>query len=158
MTSQGQRPSDVLLPSRIQRTLPHRYPFLLVDRVVEFVPAVRIAATKVFSANDAALQGHFPKSPIVPAGILIEVLTQLGAILVLEQPQMAGKIALILGIPSAQMLEPVRPGETLRLEAEVTKLRTSYGELRGRVTREGKLVAEGQMRFGVANAANFLPQ
>src|SRR5436853_162104 len=131
MSNESQRPVDVSSQSAIQRILPHRYPFLLVDRVVEFVPAIRIAATKHFSVNDAAAQGHFPESPLVPCGILIEALTQLGAILVLAQPQMAGKVAVILGIPSAQMLEPVRPGETLRLEAEVIKLRPSYGERRG---------------------------
>lgn len=146
-----------LFQSAIQRILPHRYPFLLVDRVTEFVPGERIAGIKTFTANEEAVPGHFPGAPVVPAALLIEMVTQLGAILVLERPQMAGKIAVILGIPSARMLKPIQPGDTLRVEAEVVKLRESFGELRGVAYREGELVAEGQVRFAIANAADLLP-
>lgn len=156
MKNESHQPSEVSFRTAIERILPHRYPFLLVDRVVEFVPAVRIVGVKHISANDAASRGHFPEAPTLPGGILIEALTQLGAILVLERPQMAGKVAVILGIPFARMIEPVRPGDSLRLVAEVLKLRTSYGELRGSAYRMGELVAEGQMRFGVATAADLL--
>ena len=141
----------------IQRLLPHRYPFLLLDRVTEFVPGQRIAGIKNFSANDAAGRGHFPASPLVPAGILMEIVTQLGAILVLERPEMKGKVALILQIPSARLLEPVRPGDTVRVEAKVLKLRQNLGELHGAAYREGVLVAEGRMRFAIADAADLLP-
>jgi 3-hydroxyacyl-[acyl-carrier-protein] dehydratase len=90
-------------------------------------------------------------------GILLEVVTQLGAVLVLERPQMKDKIAVILQIPSARMIELVRPGDTLRVEAEVVKLRESFGELRGALYRDGERVAEGQVRFAIANAADLLP-
>ena len=156
MPEEAQPPSEGLVQSAIQRIIPHRYPFLLVDRVTEFVPGVRIVGTKLFSMNDAASQGHFPQTPTVPGAILIEALTQLGAILVLEQPQMTGKVAVMLNIPSAQMLAPVRPGDTVRLEAEVVRLKTNFGELRGTVSRDGQLVAEGQVRFGIANAADLI--
>ena len=72
----------------IERTLPHRYPFLLIDRVTEFVPGERIAAIKHFTADDQAGQGHFEGAPVVPAGIVLEMVTQLGAVLVLERPEM----------------------------------------------------------------------
>lgn len=147
-----------LFQSAIQRILPHRYPFLLVDRVTEFVPAERIAAVKHFSANDIVAQGHSPGAPCVPFGIVMEMATQLGAILVLERPQMAGKIAVILGIPSARILKPVRPGDTVHVETKVVKLRERYGELEATGTCNGDLIAEGQMRFAVADAADLLPQ
>jgi 3-hydroxyacyl-[acyl-carrier-protein] dehydratase len=136
----------------INSTLPHRYPFLFVDRVTEFVPGVRIAGVKRFGSGDEVAHGHFPECPIIPTGILLEVVTQLGAVLVLERPAMKNKIAMILQIPSARMIEPVQPGDTLRVEAEVIKLREAFGELRGAIYREGRLVAEGQMRFAIANA------
>ena len=147
-----------LFQSAIQRIIPHRYPFLLVDRVTEFVPAHRIAGIKTFTINEEQAPGYFPGHPLVPAGILIEMVTQLGAILVLERPQMQGKIAVILQIPEARMLTPVRIGDTLRVEAEVLKIRHSFGELRGAAYRENERVAEGQMRFAIANTEDLLPQ
>jgi 3-hydroxymyristoyl/3-hydroxydecanoyl-(acyl carrier protein) dehydratase len=150
------------LDNLIERVLPHRHPFLLVDRVTEFEPGRRIAGVKNFSANEEACQGYDPARMTVPAGILFEMVTQLGAILVLERPEMQGpgiprKVAVILQIPAARLLEPVYLGDTLRIEAEAVKLRENFGELRGAAYREGKLVAEGQMRFAIANAADLLP-
>ena len=146
-----------LFEADIRRILPHRYPFLLVDRVIDFVPGVRIAGRKHFSIDDDAGRGHYPASPLVPAGIVMEAVTQLGAILVLERPEMAGKVAVILQIPSARLLGPVRAGDTLRVEAQIVRLRDVFGELRGMAYRDGALIAEGQMRFGIANAADLLP-
>jgi 3-hydroxyacyl-[acyl-carrier-protein] dehydratase len=145
-----------LFDADIKRILPHRYPFLLVDRVTDFVPGVRIAGRKHFSIDDDAGRGHYPVSPLVPAGIVMEVVTQLGAILVMERPEMLGKVAVILQIPSARLLGPVRPGDTLEVSAEIVKLREAFGELRGSAYREGALIAEGHMRFGIANAADLL--
>lgn len=143
----------VLEQSSIQRILPHRYPFLLVDRVTAFVPGERISAIKHFSVNDDASQGYLPGAPTVPMGIVLEMVTQLGAVLVLERPAMAGKVALILQIPMARLLRPVVPGDTLLVEAEVVKMGELFGELRGTAYRDGDLIAEGQMRFAIADAA-----
>jgi len=143
------------LDSLIQCVLPHRYPFLLVDRVTEFLPGQQIAGIKQFSANGAAERGGLARDLPVPAFVLIETVTQLGAILVLERPQMAGKLAVILRIPSARLLAPVWPGDTLRLEAEILKIGEVFGELRGTATRDGELVAEGKMRFAITNAADL---
>ncbi len=158
MAEESYQPAGVLFQSAIQRILPHRYPFLLVDRVIEFVPGKRIAGIKHFSANDFASQGAPPGAPLIPGAIVIETVTQLGAILVLERPQMTGKVAVILQIPFARLSKPVRPGDTLRLEVEVRKMGELFGELHGAAYREGELVAEGQMRFAVANAADLLPR
>jgi 3-hydroxyacyl-[acyl-carrier-protein] dehydratase len=142
--------------SLIQRILPHRYPFLLIDRVTEFVPGKRIVGLKTFAADDSYQEGHFPGAPIVPCGILLEMTTQLGAVLVLERPEMQGKIAVILQIPSAHMHLPAHPGDALRAEAEALKLRENFGELQGAVYRGEELIAEGRMRFAIADAANLL--
>jgi 3-hydroxyacyl-[acyl-carrier-protein] dehydratase len=141
----------------ILRVLPHRFPFLLVDRITEFAPGVRIRGLKNFTAGDEASLGHFSESPLVPAGILIEAVTQLGAILVLDRPEMEGKLAVILQIPSARMLRPVRLDETIELHAEILKMKPTLGELRGRIKIAGELVGEGHMRFAIANAKDLLP-
>ena len=148
--------ATTLLQAEIQRILPHRYPFLLVDRVTEFVPGQRIRGIKQFTINDEACQGNAPGINFVPAGILIEMVTQLGAILVLERPQMAGKVALILQIPSARMIKPVELGDSLVVEAEVVRMRENFGELRGAAYRDGERVAEGAMRFGITGASELL--
>jgi 3-hydroxyacyl-[acyl-carrier-protein] dehydratase len=150
--------TGLLFQSTIQRILPHRYPSLLVDRVTEFVPGQRIVGIKHFSTNDTFAPHGAYDPPVIPTGILIESITQLGAILVLERPQMAGKIAVILQIPSARMLKPVQAGDTLRLQAEVAKLGELFGELRGDAHRDGDLVAEGTMRFAIANASDLKSQ
>jgi len=150
------QPGAALFAAAIQRIIPHRYPFLLVDRVTEFDRGRRIVATKHFSVNDEVVQGYGAAAPVVPMAIVFEMVTQLGAILVLERPEMAGKVAVILQVPMARTLDLIRPGETLRVVAEVVRLRENFGELRGAAYRDGQLVAEGQMRFGIANAADLL--
>jgi 3-hydroxyacyl-[acyl-carrier-protein] dehydratase len=155
----SQPPADSMMPmfqSAIQRILPHRYPFLLIDRVLEYEPGRRIAGVKVFSASAAESQGYSGESGIVPASILIEMVTQLGAILVLQRPNMEGMVAVILQIPSASMLQPVRCGDLLRVEAEVVKMRENFGELRGAAYRGDERVAEGQLRFAIATQSALL--
>jgi 3-hydroxyacyl-[acyl-carrier-protein] dehydratase len=151
--SQDANPS---FESLIQRVLPHRYPFLLVDRVTAFTPGVEIQGIKNFTANEAMLPGHSPSSPVVPPGILLEAVTQLGAILVLERPQMAGKIAMVLQIPSARIHRLVMPGDTVRFKARVLKLRETLGELHGEAWIGDELAAEGRMRFAIADRAAIL--
>jgi 3-hydroxymyristoyl/3-hydroxydecanoyl-(acyl carrier protein) dehydratase len=144
--------------SALLRMLPHRYPFLLVDRVTAFTPAVEIQGIKNFSVNEAILLGYSPSTPLVPTGILLEAVTQLGAILVLERPQMADKIAMILQIPSAQIFRAAVPGDTVRFEAHVLKLRETLGELQGSAYVGETLIAEGQMRFAIADRNNIFKE
>ena len=146
------------LDNLIERVLPHRHPFLFVDRVTELVPGRRIVGIKNFTVNDDASQGYHPGAGLVPAGVVFEIVTQLGAILVLERPEMQGKVAVIVQVPIARLLEPIYLGETLRVEAEAVKLRETSGELRGVAYREDRLVAEGQMRFAIASAADLRPE
>jgi 3-hydroxyacyl-[acyl-carrier-protein] dehydratase len=129
---------------------------LFVDQVTEFIPGQRIAATKRFSVDDSAPRGYLPASPIISVGILLELVTQLGAILVMERPEMAGKVAVILQIPAAHLMKPVEVGDTLRVEAEVIKIGERLGELRGAIYHARELVAEGRVRFAIADAAQIL--
>ena len=138
--------------SDILGILPHRYPFLFVDQLTEFVPGQRIAAIKRFSAGDDLARGYWPDSPIISVGVLMELVTQLGAVLVMERPEMAGKVAMILQIPEARLILPVETGDTLRAEAEVLKLGERLGELRGAVFCGRELAAEGRMRFAIVEA------
>ncbi|HTS70563.1 MAG TPA: 3-hydroxyacyl-[acyl-carrier-protein] dehydratase FabZ [Terriglobia bacterium] len=146
-----------LSPKDITRLLPHRYPFLFVDRIADFVPGQRIVAVKHFSINDRVAQGNPPGVALIPTGVILELVTQVGAVLVMERPEMVGRIAMILQIPSAQIIKPVEAGDTVRVEAEVLKMKAQFGELRGSIFRDGELVAQGQMRFGIANAEDILP-
>ena len=95
------------LDNLIQRVLPHRHPFLFVDRVTELVPGRRIVGIKNFTVNDDASQGYHAGAGLVPAGVVFEIVTQLGAILVLERPEMQGKVAVIVQVPIARLLEPI---------------------------------------------------
>jgi 3-hydroxymyristoyl/3-hydroxydecanoyl-(acyl carrier protein) dehydratase len=141
-------------PAEIERLLPHRFPFLFVDKITEFVPGVRIAAIKHFSVNDEVARGNFA---LIPTGVILELVTQVGAVLVMERPEMAGKIAMMMQIPSATIIKPIEAGDTVRVEAEVVRLKAQFGELRGSIFRDGELVAEGHVRFGIANAADVKP-
>lgn len=141
----------------ITRVLPHRFPFLFVDQVAEFIPGQRIAAVKHFSIDDQVARANPPGVAIIPTGVILELVTQVGAVLVMERPEMAGKIAMILHIPSARIIKPIEAGETVRVEAEVVRMKAQFGELRGSIFRDGELVAEGHMRFGIANAEDVMP-
>jgi 3-hydroxyacyl-[acyl-carrier-protein] dehydratase len=141
-----------MLQQIIQRVLPHRYPFLLVDQVTELVPGQSVTGIKTFTGNESFSRGHFPGMPIIPVGILLEMCVQVGAVLVLQRPSMEGKVAMILQIPSGVMHALVKPGDTLRAVATPVRLRDNYGELAGSVYRGNQLVAEGRTRFAIADA------
>src|SRR5262249_48322446 len=114
----------------LSQSLPHRFPFLFVDRVAEFVPGKRIVALKHFSVDDQAAQGNPPGAALIPTGVILELVTQVGAVLVMNRPEMAGKIALILHIPSARIIDPIEAGDTVRVEAEVVRMKAQFGELK----------------------------
>jgi 3-hydroxyacyl-[acyl-carrier-protein] dehydratase len=141
----------------IARILPHRFPFLFVDQVTEFIPGQRIVAIKHFSIDDHAARGNPTGVAFIPTSVVLELVTQVGAVLVMERPEMAGKIAMILQIPFARVVKPIEAGDTVRVEAEVVRMKSQFGELRGSIFRGDELVAEGQMRFGIARAEDIIP-
>ncbi len=133
----------------IERILPHRYPFLLVDRIVELVPDQRAVGLKNVTINEPFFAGHFPKRPVMPGVMIIEALAQVSGILLLNKPENLGKYAYFVAMDNVKFRRTVLPGDTLRLEAEVLKLRSKTGQMRTRALVEEKVVAEGDLMFAL---------
>jgi 3-hydroxyacyl-[acyl-carrier-protein] dehydratase len=133
----------------IERIIPHRYPFLLVDRVVEIEPGKRIVAIKNVTANEWFFQGHFPGFPIMPGVLIVEALAQTGAVLLLSDESARGQIPLFAGIEKCRFRQQVVPGDTLTLELEVLARRGPVGKGRA-VARVGdKVAAECDLTFAL---------
>ncbi len=126
----------------IQRILPHRYPFLLVDRILELEPDRRVVGLKNVSANEPFFAGHFPGRPVMPGVLIVEALAQTAGILMGEA---SGLIPMFMGIDKARFRRPVTPGDQLRLEAEVLRKRRSVCRVAGRAFVGEDLVAEAEM-------------
>lgn len=140
--------------TEIQAIIPHRWPFLLVDRIVELEPE-RAVGVKQVSAGEPFFQGHFPGTPIMPGVLIVEAMAQVGAVALLSRDEYRGKLALFAGIDGVRFRKPVVPGDTLRLEVQLTSLRGPVGKGAGRATVDGVLVAEGTLTFAVADAGSL---
>lgn len=134
----------------IERILPHRYPFLLVDRVTEFEPDKRIVGIKNVSLNERYLS-HPPDGgrPVLPPTILTEAVAQVGAILILSKPENREKLIFFMGIERVRFRRPVHPGDSVEIEANVKRLRSRMGVLRGVARVNGQVVVEGTMTFAL---------
>jgi 3-hydroxyacyl-[acyl-carrier-protein] dehydratase len=134
----------------IERILPHRYPFLLVDRITEFEPDKRIVGVKNVSLNERNL-AHPPEggSPVLPPTILTEAVAQVGAIMILSKPENRQKLIFFMGIEKVRFRRPVHPGDVVEIEAEVKRLRSRMGVLRGVARVGGEVVVEGTMTFAL---------
>lgn len=130
----------------IQKLLPHRYPFLLIDRIVEHTPRERIVAIKQVTINEHFFQGHFPGQPIMPGVLIIEALAQAGAVLVMcELPDPENKVPLFSGINSARFRRPVVPGDTLFLEVVALRTGSRIQRMQGEAKVNGQVVAEADL-------------
>ena len=126
--------------------LPHRYPFLLIDRIVEFEPTKRLVAIKNVTINEPFFHGHFPEYPIMPGVLVIEAMAQAGGIIMThELPDRAQKLVVFTGIERAKFRRPVTPGDQLRIEVNVLSFRTRAGRIQGRATVDGKLACEATL-------------
>ena len=130
----------------IMDILPHRYPMLLVDRVVELEPAKRIVGIKNVTANEQFFLGHFPGAPVMPGVLIVEAMAQCGAVLVLRDiPDRLEKLFLFGGVDKARFRRPVVPGDQLRMEVEIVQRRSNSVKIHGVATVEGELAAEADM-------------
>jgi 3-hydroxyacyl-[acyl-carrier-protein] dehydratase len=133
----------------IERILPHRYPFLLVDRVTAFEPDQRIVGIKNVSLNEGHLWHGRDETPVLPSTILTEAIAQVGAILILSKPENREKLIFFMGIEKVRYRQPVHPGDQVVIEALVRRLRSRMGVLRGIARVDGKVVVEGTMTFAL---------
>ncbi len=130
--------------SGIMAVLPHRYPFLLVDRIVEVDPGERVVGIKNVTMNEPFFPGHFPDNPVMPGVLIVEAMAQTGAVMVLREwgEDVAGKFFYLAGVDKVRFRRPVVPGDQLRMELTVLSLRRRSCKMAGRATVDGKLAAE----------------
>jgi 3-hydroxyacyl-[acyl-carrier-protein] dehydratase len=140
----------------IQRILPHRYPFLLVDRVIELAPPHRAVGIKQVTINEPFFQGHFPGYPVMPGVLIVEAMAQAGGVAVLSAEEYRDKLALFAGIDNVRFKRQVRPGDTLRLEVELQQIRRGIGMGSGTATVEGELACRGDIMFALVDKPDAL--
>jgi 3-hydroxyacyl-[acyl-carrier-protein] dehydratase len=131
--------------SDIMRILPHRYPFLLVDRIVELEPGTRAVGIKAVTANEPQFTGHFPGRPIMPGVLMVEALAQTAGVAVLTLDEYRGKLGLFAGIDACRFRRLVVPGDALRLEVTVEKLRGMFGRVKAVASVDGEVAVEATL-------------
>src|SRR5712672_4730959 len=142
----------VLDSEGIKKLLPHRYPFLLVDRIIELKPLERIVGIKQVSVNESFFEGHFPGAPVMPGVLVVEALAQCGAILALREIEdRDSKLVLFTGIREARFRKPVVPGDTLRLEVTALRIGSRVQRMRGEAKVEGQLAADAEIMSIIVN-------
>lgn len=133
--------------NEIKEILPHRYPFLLIDKIIDFEEDKTITGIKNVTVNEEFFNGHFPDHPVMPGVLIVEALAQAGAVLVLMKPENKGKIAFFAGIDKLRFKRQVVPGDQLKLEIEVIKLKSSVGKCSAKATVDGEVVCQGELMF-----------
>ncbi|MBU7454927.1 3-hydroxyacyl-ACP dehydratase FabZ [Leuconostoc fallax] len=141
----------VLNTQQIQEILPHRYPMLMLDTVEELEPGERAVAIKNISINEEIFQGHFPGNPTFPGALTVEALAQTGAVALLSLPEFKGKTAYFGGIKKARYRKMVRPGDQLRLEVKLDRLRGNVGSGKGIAYIDGKKATTAELTFIVGD-------
>lgn len=133
----------------IKEIIPHRYPFLLIDRVEELVEGERAVGIKNVTANEPFFPGHFPEYPVMPGVLIVEALAQVGAVALLSVEDNKGKLALFAGIDKVRFKRQVRPGDTLRLEVRITRSRGAIGFGEAVATVDGEVACSGELMFAI---------
>jgi len=137
---------------KILELLPHRYPFLLVDRVLEVEGTTKIVGLKNVTFNEPFFQGHFPGHPIMPGVLIIEAMAQTGGLLLMDQiPDRASKVVYFMSLDNVKFRRPVVPGDQLRMEVEMLQFRGKVARMKGTSLVDGKVVAEAEMLAGVVD-------
>ena len=141
---------EILSIAEIHKFIPHRYPFLLIERV-EIQDAKHATGVKCVSVNEGFFQGHFPGRPIMPGVLILEAMAQTCAVLLMAKYNFVNKMAFFLGIDNAKFRAPVTPGSVLRLNVEVIKVGGRAGKFRAAATVDGKTATEAEMSFAVVD-------
>jgi len=137
----------------IMRILPHRYPFLLVDRILELEPGRRAVGIKNVTANEPQFTGHWPDNPVMPGVLIIEAMAQVGGILLLTVADNEGMLALFGGVDGVRFRRQVLPGDQLRIETELLRAKGRVGKARAVATVDGEVAAEAEFTFALAEPA-----
>jgi len=135
----------------IQNIIPHRYPFLLVDKIIEIEPGKKAVGIKNVTANEPFFQGHFPGNPIMPGVLIVEALAQTAGIAVAVQEDNKGKLGLFAGIESMKFKRQVVPGDTLKLEAEIIIMKMGVAKAKVKATVDGQTAAEGEIKIALVS-------
>jgi 3-hydroxyacyl-[acyl-carrier-protein] dehydratase len=133
----------------IKQIIPHRYPFLLIDKITELEPGKRAVGLKNVTMNEPFFAGHFPDYPVMPGVLIVEAMAQVGAVAVLSMPEYAGRLAFFAGIDGVRFKRQVRPGDTLRLEIELLTLRMGIGKGDAKAYVGEELAVSGQLTFAL---------
>lgn len=143
-------PPTCLEIADIRQLLPHRYPFALVDRIIDYIPGKQAVGLKNVSINEPHFQGHFPERPIMPGVLIIEAMAQVGGIVLKQLPNCSGGLFVFAGMDKVRFRRPVVPGDQLIMTVELLRVRGGrFGKMYGRAEVEGQLCAEGEMMFSL---------
>lgn len=137
----------MLTSQQLQAILPHRYPFLLVDRIVELEEGKRAMGLKNVTINEAFFKGHFPQYPVMPGVLIVEALAQVSAVIMLTKAGNEGRLGLLAGIDHCRFKKQVKPGDQLHLEVEITRVKGAVGKGRGIAMVDGEIVCETDLVF-----------
>ena len=144
--------NDQLAIEEILGLLPHRYPFALVDRVIEHIPGEKAVAIKNITINEPQFQGHFPERPLMPGVLIVESMAQVGGLIVTQMPNLPSGLFVFAGIDNVKFRRPVVPGDQLIITCELLSIkRKRFGKVKGEAHVEGKLVCSGELMFSLVD-------
>ncbi len=150
MSNTAEKIADSVLDiNKIREIIPHRYPFLLVDRITYLEPGIKASGYKNLTANEPFFQGHFPGNPIMPGVLIVEALAQLGCVAMLVKEEYKNMIGMFAGIDGVRFKKPVIPGDKLELYVELLKLKGPIGKFKGEAKVDGQLACEAEVLFAL---------
>jgi len=139
--------------NEIMQVLPHRYPFLLVDRIIELEPGKKAVGIKNVTVNEPHFTGHFPGKPIMPGVLMIEAMAQVGACALFSEEKYKGQLGVLAGVDNFRFKRQATPGDTLIITTEVIKLKSSFGWFKGEIRIQDDLVCRGELMFGMEKSS-----
>lgn len=145
-------PKKTYTLEEVQQLLPHRYPFALVDRIIDYVPSEKAVGIKNVTFNEPHFQGHFPGRPLMPGVLIVEAMAQVGGVVLSQMPGIDGKLCVFAGIDKVKFRKPVVPGDQLIITTELLTLKAGrFAKMKARAEVDGQLACEGTMMFSVMN-------